>query len=108
MTGTRSTTPSVDYGEALVDDPDRYGTVRALGMDEVLFVRRGTYRKKEFTTQLVDVEGAQLLDIVPGRSGDGPKRWLEEKGEEWRSTVKVGTIDLSGRYRRHEGRGQAP
>ncbi len=88
-----------DYGEALVDDPDRYGTVRALGMDEVLFVRRGTYRKKEFTTQLVDVEGAQLLDIVPGRSGDAPKRWLEEKGEEWRSTVKVGTIDLSGPYR---------
>ena len=88
-----------DYGEALVDDPDRYGTVRALGMDEVLFVRRGTYRKKEFTTQLVDVEGAQLLDIVPGRSGDAPKRWLEEKGEEWRSKVKVGTIDLSGPYR---------
>lgn len=87
------------YGEALVDDPDRYGTVRALGMDEVLFVRRGSYRKKEFTTQLVDVEGAQLLDIVPGRSGEGPKRWLEEKGEEWRSTVKVGTIDLSGPYR---------
>jgi len=87
------------YGEALVDDPGRYGAVRALGMDEVLFVRRGTYRKKEFTTQLVDVEGAQLLDIVAGRSGEGPKRWLEEKGEEWRSHVEVGTIDLSGPYR---------
>jgi transposase len=87
------------YGEALVDDPGRYGTVRALGMDEVLFVRRGTYRKKEFTTQLVDVESAQLLDIVAGRSGEGPKCWLEEKGEEWRSEVKVGTIDLSGPYR---------
>lgn len=87
------------YGAPLVDDPGRYGKVRALGMDEVLFVRRGAYRTKEFTTQLVDVEHAQLLDIVPGRSGDGPKRWLEEKGETWRSGVHVGTLDLSGPYR---------
>ena len=31
----------VRYGEALVDDPDRFGDVSALGLDEVLFVRRG-------------------------------------------------------------------
>jgi transposase len=87
------------YGAALVEDPVRYGAVRALGMDEVLFVRRGTYRTKEFTTQLVDVEGTQLLDIVPGRSGDGPKEWLGGKGAAWRAGVKVETLDLSGPYR---------
>jgi transposase len=83
----------------VADDPGRYGTVRALGMDEVLFVRWGTYHKKEFTTQLVDVEHAQLLDIVPGRSGEGPKAWLEAKGDEWRGTIEVGTLDMSGPYR---------
>lgn len=91
-----------------MEDPGRYVSVRALGMDEVLLVRRGSYQKKEFTTQLVDVEGAQLLDIVPGRSGDGPKEWLEAKVEVWREAVEVGTLDMSGRYRRHECRGQAP
>ena len=89
----------LSYGEALVEDPARYGAVRALGMDEVLFVRRGTYRSKEFTTQLVDVEATQLLDVVPGRSGTGPKAWLEEKSEQWRAGVEVGTLDLSGPYR---------
>jgi transposase len=68
-------------------------------MDETLFVRRGTYHKQEFTTQLVDVEHTRLLDIVPGRSGVGPKAWLEAKGEEWRGTVQVGTLDMSGPYR---------
>jgi transposase len=90
---------AVSYGEALVDDPGRYDTVRALGMDEVLFVRRGTYHAKEFTTQLVDVESTQLLDIVPGRSGEGPKTWLDEKSDEWKQAVRVGTLDMSGPYR---------
>ena len=87
------------YGKALVDHPGRYAAVAALGMDEVLFVRRGAYRTKEFTTQLVDVDSAQLLDVVPGRSGKGPKEWIEKKGESWRQGVAVGTLDLSGPYR---------
>lgn len=87
------------YGAALVDDPDRYGAVRALGMDEVLFVRRGRYRRKEFSTQLVDVTSAQLLDVVPGRSGTGPKAWLEVKGPAFCANIEVGTLDLSGPYR---------
>ncbi len=70
----------LSYGEALIDDPGRYASVRALGMDEVLFVRRGTYHKKEFTTQLVDVEDTQLLDIVPGRSGTAPRPGSTPRG----------------------------
>lgn len=89
----------ISYGQALVDDPGRYGAVRALGMDEVLFVRRGRFHTKEFSTQLVDVESAQLLDIVAGRSGAGPKEWLERKGDRFCAGVEVGTLDLSGPYR---------
>ena len=32
------------YGIALVEDPDRIGTVTALGLDETLFCRRGRWR----------------------------------------------------------------
>jgi transposase len=88
------------YGTALVDDdPGRYGPVTALGLDEVLFVRLGRYRKQEFSTQFVDVTCGQLLDVVPGRSGKEPKAWLERKGKAWRDGIVFATLDLSGPYR---------
>jgi transposase len=34
----------IAFGRPLVDDPDRIGTVTALGVDEILFVKRGEYR----------------------------------------------------------------
>ncbi len=87
------------YGEALVDEPGRFGLVSALGLDEVLFVRRGAYRRQEFATSIADVRGAQLLNVVPGRSGRGPTEWLEAQGARWRSGIKWTTLDLSGPYR---------
>jgi transposase len=44
------------------------------------------------------VNAGQLLDVVPGRSGDKPKEWLEAKGKEWRDNVSWATRDLSGPY----------
>jgi transposase len=87
------------YGEALVEDPSRFGEVRALGLDEVLFVHDGPYRRLVFSTSIVDVEKGQLLDVVPGRSGAAPTRWLEARGEAWRANVVYATLDLSGPYR---------
>jgi len=57
----------VAYGEVLINDPDRFSDVEALGLDEVLHVRVGTYRTPTFSTQLVDVKCGQLLDVVEGR-----------------------------------------
>ncbi len=90
----------VAYGEALVDDPDRFGIVAALGMDEALMVRRGPFHRQEFSTQIVDVGRGQLLDIVPGRSSAEPMAWLAERGRTWRSQVRYATLDLSGPYRK--------
>lgn len=57
----------VAYGTALVDDdPDRIGTVSALGLDETLFVRRGPWRRQLWCTSIVDVRAGRLLDIVRG------------------------------------------
>jgi transposase len=88
------------YGEALVDDdPNRYGSVSALGLDEVLFVRLGRFHRREFSTQIVDVSRGQLLDVVPGRSGKEPIAWLSAKPKAWRDGVAFATLDLSGPYR---------
>jgi transposase len=90
----------VAYGEALIDDPDRFGAVQALGLDEVLFFRDGPYRRHEFSTQIVDVGRSQLLDIVPGRNSAGPMAWLAKRDKEWRDGISFATLDLSGPYRR--------
>jgi len=91
----------IAYGTALVDDdPGRFGTVAALGLDEVLMVRVGPWHRQEFSTQIVDVGRGQLLDVVPGRSSAGPMAWLAEQGKEWRDQVSFATLDLSGPYRR--------
>lgn len=87
------------YGTALIDDPDRYGTVTALGVDEVLFVRVGDYRTQEYSTQLVDVNAGQLLDVVEGRSAKAPKDWLAKQDQDWRDDVQYATLDLSATYR---------
>ena len=91
----------VAYGEALLEaDVERFATVSALGLDEVLMVRLGPYRTLQFSTQLVDVTRGQLLDIVPGRSSAGPMAWLAEQGPAFRNAIVYGTLDLSGPYRR--------
>lgn len=89
----------IAYGSALVDDPGRFGDVEALGLDEVLFVRRGEWHRPEFTTSIVDVASGQLLDVVAGRGGDEPKTWITRRGDEWRANVKFATLDLSSSYR---------
>ena len=93
----------IAYGQALLDDPDRIGTVTALGLDESLFLRQGPWRTQRWATSVVDVSapgGARLLDVVPGRSAVGPSRWLEARPEEWRDQICWGVLDLSGPYRK--------
>ncbi|MDF1595322.1 MAG: ISL3 family transposase [Acidimicrobiia bacterium] len=88
------------YGQALVDDPARFGDVSALGLDETLRCRVGEWRRQEWTTQIVDVEAGQLLDVVAGRAASGPIEWLEKQTGEWRGRIRWATLDLSGPYRK--------
>ena len=89
----------IAYGEALVDDPDRIGAPTARGLDETLFVRVGLRRRQAWSTSIVDVRAGRLLDVVPGRSGVEPSRWLAARSDEWRANIVWATLDLSGPYR---------
>ncbi len=86
------------YGEALVDHPERFSHVEALGLDETAFVRTAHHRT-EFVTSIVDVKVGQLLDLVPGRGGPAPREWLMGQSPQWRNGVKFATLDLSGAYK---------
>jgi len=90
----------VAYGRVLVEDPDRIGPVRAVGLDETLFCREGRWRRQLWCTSIVNVAGGQLLDLVPGRTATGPIRWLEDRDDAWRANIRWGVLDLSGPYRR--------
>ena len=87
------------YGAPLVDDPDRFDTVAALGLDEALFARHGRFRTQAWSTQIVDVRAGQLLDIVEGRNHVEPCRWPAERSEHWRNGIQWATLDLSSTYR---------
>ena len=59
-----------------VSDPGRFGDVIAVGLDETLFARVGPYRTLLWSTQIVDVQRGQLLDMVPGRDTVEPCAWF--------------------------------
>src|SRR5690606_33115421 len=58
------------YGTPLIDDPDRFDTVTALGLDETLFCREGRFRIQCWSTRIVDVRRGQLLDVVAGTAAN--------------------------------------
>lgn len=89
----------VIYGTPLIDDPDRYGTVNAIGLDETLFARQGRFRTQCWSTQIVDVRRGQLLDVVPGRDAAESCRWFAAQPEAWRAGIEWATLDLSASYR---------
>ncbi|MDQ6909493.1 MAG: ISL3 family transposase [Actinomycetota bacterium] len=89
----------IAYGTVLVDDEDRIGEPTALGLDETLFCHEGPWRRQCWSTSIVDVGVGCLLDVVPGRSGVEPCRWLAARSEEWREHIAWATLDLSGPYR---------
>ena len=87
------------YGTALIEHPERFGTVSALGLDETGFVRLAPYYRTSFITSIVDVGQGQLLDIVEGRGGQGSKEWLKNRDPASKAAVTHGTLDLSSAYK---------
>jgi transposase len=90
----------IAYGRRLVDDPARIGQVTALGLDEVLFGRRGKWKHKQWSTSIVNVAAGQLLDVVEGRDAAPACKWLANRDPVWRDRIRYGTLDMSGPYRK--------
>lgn len=89
----------VAYGSPLVEDPERVGTVEALGLDEVLFARLGRWRTQAWSTSIVDVGAGRLLDVIEGRSAATACAWLAARTPAWRAGIRYATLDLSGPWR---------
>jgi transposase len=82
-----------DYGRPLVDDARRSAHTRALGLDEVTFLRANACRHTTFATNFVDLARGRLLDVVPGRSAKAVEDWLGTRSPEWLAGVRTVAID---------------
>ncbi|MGL5810260.1 MAG: ISL3 family transposase [Nocardioides sp.] len=93
-------------------DPARFEGVSTLGVDEHVWhhvstkpIEDGGRGPKELTGMVDltrDAHGrtrARLLDLVPGRTGAAYSTWLTERGQAFRSGVRVATLDTFRGYR---------
>ncbi len=91
--------------QELAADPARFEAVEILGVDEHIWhhTPRAGKGPKELTgmvdlTKRVDPAGkekpqARLMDLVPGRSGPAYADWLQTRGPQFTSAVKIATLD---------------
>jgi Transposase len=88
----------VDYGDALIADDDRLEQVEALGVDEHTFQHATPRRRTQMATTFVDLDRGRLLEVVPGRSGDVVRRWVQTQPVWWVDQIRVAAIDAFRGY----------
>ena len=90
----------VAHGTPLVEDPERVGWVRALGIDETLFLSATREHHTIYATGLVDLDEPKVIDMVEGNSAADLRRWFEVQDPLWLETIEVVATDLAESYRR--------
>src|SRR5215213_5956638 len=89
----------VEHGTPLVDDPDRIGVVRQLGVDETSFLAANRHHPTVYATGLVDLERHVVIDMVAGNSAADLRRWTTNAHPDWLAGVKVVATDLAESFR---------
>ena len=89
----------VEHGTPLVDDPDRIGPVRQLGVDETSFLRANRHHHTIYATGLVDLEGRRLIDMVDGNTAVDLRRWTANADPAWLGEIEVVATDLAQSFR---------
>ena len=95
----RVNTAVLDAGlEHLISDETRFEGVNTIGVDEHCWRHKG-WMSERFVTVIMDLTPrqkgmpARLLDMVPGRSKEVLKTWLEAQDSKFRMGVKVASMD---------------
>jgi transposase len=89
----------IEHGAALVDDPDRVGRVRQLGIDETSFLAANRDHSTIYATGLVDLERHMIIDMVEGNSAADLRRWLDDADRRWLAGIRVVATDLTESFR---------
>ena len=89
----------VEHGTSLVDDPDRVGRVRQLGVDETSFLRANRHHHTIYATGLVDLEARRVIDMVEGNTAVDLRRWTANADPDWLAGIEVVATDLAQSFR---------
>jgi transposase len=94
-----------EYGEPLVDDPERVRQVRQLGVDETTWLTATREHSTKYATSLVDLERRIVIDVVEGNSAGDLGSWLDGQSSAFTDGIRVVATDLAESYRKGlEGR----
>jgi transposase len=89
----------IEHGTPLVDDPDRIGTVRQLGVDETTYLSATRLHPTIYATGLVDLEAKVLIDLVEGNAAADLRRWTTNADRRWLASIEVVATDLAESFR---------
>ena len=89
----------IEHGTPLVDDPDRVGVVRQLGVDETTYLSATRTHSTIYATALVDLEAKVLIDMVEGNSAADLRRWTKNADADWIAGIEVVATDLAESFR---------
>jgi len=88
-----------EHGEPLINDPQRVGPVRALGIDETSYLRATRDHPTLYATGLVDLDRRVVIDVVAGNSASDLGSWLDARPSGFMAQVQVVATDLAESYR---------
>jgi transposase len=88
-----------EHGTPLVDDPDRVGQVRQLGVDETSFLRANRHHHTIYATGLVDLGGHRMIDMVEGNAAVDLRKWTANADPAWLAGIEVVATDLAQSFR---------
>ena len=88
-----------DVGTPLADDPERVAGVRAVGLDETMYLHARRGRRRVLVTGVVDVDTGRLLDVFVGRDAADLRRWMARMPPDWLAAIEVVSVDPHEGYR---------
>jgi len=89
----------IEHGTPLVDDPDRVGAVRHLGVDETSFLKANREHSTIYATGLVDLENRIMIDMVRGNAAADLRRWTANTHPDWLAGIGIVATDLAESFR---------
>ena len=89
----------IEHGTPLVDDPERVGPVRQLGVDETTYLSATRAHSTIYATALVDLEAKVLIDMVEGNGAADLRRWTKNADADWIAGIEVVATDLAESFR---------
>jgi hypothetical protein len=84
-----------EHGTPLVEDRDRVGPVRQLGVDETSFLAATPKHATIYATGLVDLEATIIIDMVEGNAAADLRRWTRGADPQWLAGIEVVATDLA-------------